>query len=241
MDRTEFLTALDREGLSFASACERAGLRAPVPACPEWAIIDLLWHLTLVHHFWRSMTAGLLPSYETYVPLDRPADSELLAVYRSGVTDTVRVLADADPSAEMWTWSSDRTPAFVIRRLAHETVVHRWDADQAAGQPDPIEAVLASDGIDEFLQYFNNETAPDAAPVGGSVHLHCTDVAGEWTARESADGFVTTREHAKGDCALRGAASDLLLVVWRRLPISTVDVVGDAGVATRFVAHSGTT
>ena len=45
-----------------------------------------------------------------------------------------------------------------------------------------------------------------------------------------------TREHAKGSCALRGTASDLLLRLWRRRPIETVDVIGDAEVARRFVA-----
>ena len=49
------------------------------------------------------------------------------------------------------------------------------------------------------------------------MHLHCTDVAGEWTVRPNdAGGFDVTREHAKGDCAIRGAASDILLALWRR-------------------------
>ncbi len=30
--------------------------------------------------------------------------------------------------------------------------------------------------------------------------------------------------------------SDILLALWRRRPLSTVDIIGDAGVATRFVA-----
>jgi predicted lipid carrier protein YhbT len=71
--------------------------------------------------------------------------------------------------------------------------------------------------------------------VGGSVHLHCTDVAGEWTVRPVADGFETAREHAKGDAAMRGTASDLLLALWRRIPVSALDVVGDGAVAERFV------
>jgi hypothetical protein len=49
-------------------------------------------------------------------------------------------------------------------------------------------------------------------------------------------GFAVAREHAKGDAALRGPASDVLLVLWRRLPLDAVDVVGDATVAARFVA-----
>jgi hypothetical protein len=64
-------------------------------------------------------------------------------------------------------------------------------------------------------------------------------VPGEWTVREGNDGFVVTREHSKGDCAIRGAASDILLALWRRVPLSACDVVGDADVGRRFVAHSG--
>lgn len=70
------------------------------------------------------------------------------------------------------------------------------------------------------------------------MHIHCTDVAGEWTIRETADGFDVTREHAKGDCAIRGAAHDILLALWRRTPLTNCDVVGDVAVAERFVAAS---
>jgi hypothetical protein len=102
----------------------------------------------------------------------------------------------------------------------------------------PIDPVLASDGIDEFLAHFLSDVAEGAEPVGGSVHLHCGDVPGEWTVRESDNGFVVAREHSKGDCAIRGAASDILLALWRRQPLSNCDVVGDGDVAARFVAHT---
>lgn len=93
----------------------------------------------------------------------------------------------------------------------------------------------ASERIDHFLHHLLN-TGHGAA--GGSVHLHCTDVAGEWTVREADDGFSVTREHAKGDCAIRGAAADIVAVLSRQAPLSTVDVVGDAEVVARFVAAS---
>jgi hypothetical protein len=99
----------------------------------------------------------------------------------------------------------------------------------------PVDAALASDGIDEFLSFFLNTRR---GAVSGSVHIHCTDVAGEWTIRESADGFDVTREHAKGDCAIRGTAHDILMALWRRGPLSACDVVGDAAVAERFVGAS---
>ena len=45
---------------------------------------------------------------------------------------------------------------------------------------------------------------------------------------------VVTREHAKGDVAVRGPASDLLLFLWHRIPADRLDVVGDAALLERF-------
>ncbi len=91
----------------------------------------------------------------------------------------------------------------------------------------------ASEAIDRFLHQLAHV---DPAAVGGSVHLHCTDVAGEWTVREADGGLAVAREHAKGDCAIRGGAVDILAVLHGQSSLSTVDVVGDADVAARFVA-----
>ena len=41
-------------------------------------------------------------------------------------------------------------------------------------------------------------------------------------------GVTVVNEHAKGDVAARGAASDLLLMMWGRVPVAQVDVFGDA-------------
>jgi uncharacterized protein (TIGR03083 family) len=241
MDPADLIRAIRRDGDAFVDACLAAGLPTPVPSCPGWTVADLLWHLGEVHAFWRTVVADGLTSWEAYERPARPADADLAALVRAGVGTVAEVLAAADPAAANWTWTSDQTAGWVIRRMAHETAIHRCDADEAAGRPVTIEAELASDGIDEFLTWFIGDVAEGAAPVGGSVHLHCTDVAGEWTVRPDGDRFVVTREHAKGDCALRGPAADLLLALWRRRPLATVDVVGDADVAARFVAHPALT
>lgn len=71
--------------------------------------------------------------------------------------------------------------------------------------------------------------------AGGSVHLHCTDVAGEWTLRESAEGTDVTREHAKCDCAIRGSAAAILGALQGSGSLADCDVVGDPAVAERFI------
>jgi len=239
MDTADLLAATARDGAAFADAIDAAGLSAPVAACPGWTTADLMWHLAEVHHFWRTIVGDHRDTWEGYEQPVRPADEELVAFYRDGLAATLAVLSAADPLQPNWTWSNDHSAGFVIRRMAHETAIHAWDAQQAAGFDVALEASLASDGIDEFLTHMLGDGTADAASVGGSVHLHCTDVAGEWTVRPSeAHGFEVSREHAKGDAAIRGAASDILLALWRRRALSTVDVVGDAAVAARFVAHA---
>jgi uncharacterized protein (TIGR03083 family) len=238
MDMDEYIAALDRDSAAFVDACEVAGLSSSVASCPGWTVADLLWHLTEVHDFWRTVVAERLADPETYVQPPRPVDERLTEMYRQGREELLTALAGADPATSVWTWTNDHTAGWVVRRMAHETAVHLWDATAAAGMVNPLDPALSSDGIDEFLTHMIGSTSKAAEPVGGSVHLHCGDVPGEWTVREHGDGFSVAREHSKGDCAIRGSASDILLALWRRGPLSNCDVVGDAEVAERFVAHT---
>lgn len=238
MQREQHLDALDRDGSAFVDACAVAGLSAPVPTCGAWTVADLLWHVTGVYSFFGTIVAERRTSTDGIVAADRPADGELLEECRERLSALVGALRATPDDTPVWTWVSDRSVAFVRRRMAHETAVHRWDAERAAGREWAIDADLASDGIDEFLHLFAHRRSDGAADVGGSVHVHCADVAGEWTLRPdpSTGTFAVTREHAKGDCAIRGGASDILLGLWRRLPLTALDIVGDADVAARFVA-----
>ncbi len=239
MEHNDHLVALARDGTAFAEACDAAGLEAAVDSCPGWSVADLVWHLTEVHQFWRTIVGERRSTWEGLQRPARPSDRVLLDEYRLGFNDTLTVLSAADPEQSNWTWSTDHTAGFVIRRMAQETAVHRWDAETAAGRDNAIEAELASDGIDEFLAHMIGDVVADAAPLGGTVHLHCTDVPGEWMVRPTeAGGLNVIREHAKGDAAMRGAASDLLLVLWRRRDLAILDVLGDAEVAKGFVAHT---
>jgi uncharacterized protein (TIGR03083 family) len=224
MDRTSLLAALERDGRAFADSCAAAGLATSVASCPEWQVADLLWHLGEVDFFWTTIVRDGMQSYEGYHEPARPADDELMAFYRSSFADTLQVLGAADPAAPVWTWSTDHTAGWVVRRMVHETAVHRWDADQAAKRDMPIEATLASDGIDEFLEHFMDAPSEGDELIGRTVHIHCTDVAGEW--------LVRTND------AIRGAASDLLLALWRRQPLADTDVVGDADLAAHFIARN---
>lgn len=242
MDSTDHLVALRREGEAFAAACVDADLSLRVAACPRFWLSDLIWHVTWVHDLFRFVVHHKATWPKQYQRPTRPDRPMLLPTYRLGFAALMEELGNADPDMEVWTFTDDHSVRFVMRRLAHETAVHRWDAETAIGRDAVLDAELASDGIDEFLTHFARVADEDAAPIAGSVHIHCTDVPGEWTlttgtADDGTSTFGLERAHVKGDCALRGTASDLLLAMWRRLPAERLDIVGDAEVAARFLAY----
>ena len=244
MNDRQFLAAIARDGAAFRASAAAAGLEADVPSCPGWTVADLIWHLAEVHYFWGSVVTQGAAGWDEVARIDRVPNAQLLDAFDMWSSRLVDRLSTADPMSGVWTWSDDHTVGFVIRRMAHETSVHAWDAAVAARRPTRIDAELSSDGIDEFLQHFLPDIAEDAEPIGGSVHIHCLDVAGEWTIRPADDEdepFVVSREHAKGDCALRGPAADLLLALWRRAGADPIEVIGDADVARRFLATANLT
>jgi len=93
------------------------------------------------------------------------------------------------------------------------------------------------DGIDERLENltmsmaFNPAGDGSLVGTGESIHLHCTDVDGEWVLRFDPNGFAFTREHAKGDLAIRAGASDLLLWLDGRRSLDGLETFGDVGIA----------
>ena len=235
MGPADYVSHLRSDGARLADVAE-GNLERPVPSCPEWNVADLLWHTGEVHRFWTNVVATLAHEPRG-LGIERPADESIVAWYRAGVDEAAGTLEAADPTAPIWTWTStDDTAAWVQRRMAQETAVHRFDGELACGSATPVDRALAVDGIDEFLDVFLPE--PDAArDLGeGTIHLHATDGEGEWLLRVDGAETLVERGHAKGDVAVRGPASDLLLMLWRRLPAADLEVLGNAPVLERFLA-----
>jgi uncharacterized protein (TIGR03083 family) len=240
MDTDRFVDAVTDGSRRLADAAEVAGIDAPLPTCPGWTVRDLLEHVVGGDNWARTIVAqageGVIQSVDRMPPepgLDGPV---LLSVFRSGAEELAATLRAVDPATPAWTFSpSDRTAAFWRRRRAHESTVHRCDAEAAAGSPTGVDADLAVDGIDELLTVFLPRRAANFDAVGdATVHLHCTDADGEWLVARRDSELTVVREHAKGDVAVRGAAADLYLFVWGRVPADRLEVFGDTGLLDRF-------
>ena len=240
METQQYLDQLAQNSERLADAATAAGLDASVPSCGDWTVADLLDHLVAGDDWARRIAEqGKAGKTERVVPVDTDPSLQgeaLVEAFRGGARSLVAALSSVAPDTPVWTFSStNRTASFWQRRRAQETSVHRYDAETAAGTPTPLDAELAVDGIDEFFTVFLPRLADNFGAVGdGTVHLHRTDVEGEWLITSAGGEVTVAREHAKGDVAARGTASDLLLFVWGRVPVDALEVFGDADRLARF-------
>jgi len=198
---------------------------------------DLVGHVTRVF----TMVSGVLETNEEPARLPAlDADDDLAEHYARSLDRLVTTLEATDPEAARWNWSvGPQVAGFWWRRMAHEITVHRWDAESARGDSGPIDAELAADGIDEWFDVHVRSDATEPDNVGdvlGTIHVHCTDVDGEWWASLADGRLDLERAHRKGDVAVRGDASDLLLALWGRIDPTSVDVVGDEAVLRSWLA-----
>jgi uncharacterized protein (TIGR03083 family) len=216
----------------------RGDLTEQVPTCPAWTLADLIEHTGRVH---RWMIAAIQGDGSPQVAEDDgPVDGASLGDwFQRGVDEAVRVMSAMEGTEARWTWfPPDQTAGWYFRRIAQETLVHRIDAELAAGvDVMEVEPALAADGVDEMCDVF----IPSATgqPIGGrgeTLHLHATDVEGEWLLTLHPEHVEVSRGHAKGDAALRGPARDLLLMMWGRDPLGDVEHFGDESVIATFRA-----
>jgi len=232
----EYVDAIRADGAALAVAAERAGVDAPVPSCPLWTVADLLGHIGRIHRWVARILVDQATDRGAHWSESEPPPPEArVEWFTAGVPLLADALAAAGPSVELWSWTPDATSGFWARRQANETAVHRYDAQLAAGETEPIEHALAVDGIDEFFGLIPFWPWADRVRgTGETLHFHCTDGDGEWLARLGTEGLLVTREHAKGDVALRGSASDLLLFLYGRVAPDELEVFGDASLLTRW-------
>lgn len=227
MDRATHVDHLRADGAALLAA-QRADPAAPVRSCPGWDRTELLAHTGRALAWMQAQVAtgtGERVRFATVEPA--PEGEALPAWFEQIVASLADGLSSMDVDDTWPTWAGPLPGAFYPRRAAQETAMHRWDAE-----PTPFDPAFAVDGVDEHLELF----APLAPAAGfggrtGTIHLHATDVdgeAGEWLIHVTSEGIRFEHGHAKGDVALRGTASDLLLWIWNRVPVDDrFEVFGD--------------
>ncbi|MFD6290835.1 hypothetical protein [Streptomyces sp. NPDC060205] len=122
----------------------------------------------------------------------------------------------------------------MARHQVQEAAVHAFDAQLATGAPAPVPAVVALDGIAEFIGVSHGTAGP--WPHGPArIGLHATE--GEsWTLDLTKSGsHLVTDDHRDTDATLHGSASELLLTLHGRLPLTPAQTAGDRSALKNFL------
>ena len=217
LSAADYITEFDAEGEALIIASHDLSLS--VPGCPEWTVADLLSHVLGVYrHKIEVLRTGERPSAPRESWGVVSADDDVHALLTDAHTQLHDLLVDVDPATPCWTfWPPDQTVGFWQRRMAHETSVHRWDAQSAVVGPDfahPINQALAIDGIDELLGWLERPWPEQPEADGHTVSVSTEGMA--WTLSLHPTEIVVDRHAADAQAWIEGAPSDLLLSLWGR-------------------------
>lgn len=230
----------DLRGLAGQFGTATAGaLDTDIEFLDGWTVRNLVAHLGGVYAYASAnILAGSTEPTRPGPEGKAPDDGDIIAWFADRAEQVLGALESTPADQVTWSHGGIVDAAWWQRRMRNETRIHLWDAHAAAGDAQPIDFDTAVDGIDEFYV-----VSAGAAPLrgqgfpDGSLHLHCTDGPGEWmiVRGDAETDLVVTQEHGKGDAAVRGAASDLLLWIWGR-PAGEIEIFGDEAVASAWQA-----
>lgn len=220
MQPGEHLRWFAAERAAFGRVLEDGDLDAPVPGCPGWRLRELAAHLGGVHRWARLAVLAAPGPGEDPTPragaalAERPVPSERAALvdwFEDGGAELERTLRETDPTMPCWTMAPPEVAGFWMRRQAHETAVHRWDAQRSAGTPTPIDPALAADGVAEVVDmvFPRQVRLGRQRPLGLGLRVQIDGgaaytLAGDGTAPGPVGATVT------------GPPEALLLLLWKR-------------------------
>jgi uncharacterized protein (TIGR03083 family) len=232
-----WLAALRHEGAAFRAAVSSDGLAGPVPTCPGWTVEDLVIHLGGVYRWVRGhVTRDATTRPEPPSTDGAPRGEAALTWWDDHYGELLSTLDRLDGELPAWNWAPQAKKAvFWHRRMAHETAVHRWDAQVASGLTEPVETKLAVDGVSEVLDSWlpGGRRRVRESPVSGLAQLVASDVAHAWLVRIRGaavallDTSTVMHEPHRIDAQAVGTASDIQLALWGRVPFDVLETAGD--------------
>ncbi|MFV2063994.1 MAG: maleylpyruvate isomerase family mycothiol-dependent enzyme [Chloroflexota bacterium] len=172
MTTQETLATIESEGQRLVAFASRAPDRV-VPHYPTWTLRDLVSHVASVHAR-TTIICTTLP--QTNVSAVRsPKGRDPFDWYAETLPEMIGALRVADADADVWTLFEDRSLATWQRRMLIETSVHRWDAQQAIEEPQPLPSIVSGSGLDEFSDLWLPKLG--SVPV---IEVTATDLGRSW-------------------------------------------------------------
>ncbi|MGH3762997.1 maleylpyruvate isomerase N-terminal domain-containing protein [Actinophytocola sp.] len=238
MDFASQLEHVQRQAGALRAAAVSAGPDAAVPTCPEWTVQRLVRHIARVHN-WVVLALRAEPGAET-VRAERPPEDwdSLLPWWDDALRTMLAELRTMGPDAPAWVFDARAasTAGFWARRQAHETAIHRLDAEHAAAGSAAASAVpslvfepdLAADGIDELLTLVIPRRLDRERPEAeGTILFHAADAGRAWLVqlKHGEVPEVGPAGDTDADASVVGTADAVYRAAWHRP--STAIVTGD--------------
>lgn len=253
MEPIDYRAVVSAQSARFGDVLAGTALDAPVPSCPDWTAADLTWHLAEVQHFWSAIVGGLLPDPDLVPDLVRPDDTELVDLQRRQAAALLEAFTRRAPDDACWSWADDGgTVGWILRRQAHEVIVHRVDAELTAGREvTEMAPTIATDTVDELVTVMVDGVQDwgTFTTDGATLDLHATDVDRRWRLRfgrftgtsptsgrtydlDAAGRTAVDASHADGE--ISGNAWLLARWGWGRGDLADLSVTGDPVLAQRL-------
>jgi uncharacterized protein (TIGR03083 family) len=234
----------------LAESAVQAGPDAVVPTAPEWTVADLVEHVGRTQH-WVAEIIERRITDPTQLPTELaalPADS---SEWQAWLSESAQRVADACSkealAAPVFNASGDeRTGAeFWLTSMLNESVVHGFDAANAANATDTADAAARADvETDIAAALISNHLAMLASPTWGlqrpesaqairgtgqTLQWLATDLDGDdgaWFVERRPDGATWQPGTHQADVTVTGPAGSLLLTMTRRLPLTDREATG---------------
>ncbi|HJQ92646.1 MAG TPA: hypothetical protein VJ950_13120, partial [Acidimicrobiia bacterium] len=127
--------------------------------------------------------------------------ADIIEWYEGNLEEMLIALEESDLAAAAWGFWPESTIGLWEKRMVIETGLHRWDADQAFGEPAPLSALVGRTALDEFGDMW----VPRMGEITGVLEVTATDLGESWSFGSGA-----------GKETASGTASDLYLRLMSR-------------------------
>jgi uncharacterized protein (TIGR03083 family) len=170
------------------------------------------------------------------------ADGELFTWFREGHAELLQALEEADPDGDYYSFlpGGPKGTRFWARRQAHETTIHRVDAQNVTGVVSPSTTEFSVDGIEEMLHGFlaRRPSRLTSAADPYTFVLVSTDFPQAWRVSVDGDGPTVTDDPGEGGTRVYGTAFDLYLLLWNRRTLDGLEVQGPTEGLEHYRAHA---
>lgn len=221
----DFVGEIEKQASLLRSAALEAGPDAEVHTCPDWTVSKLVRHIAEVHT-WAARCVVTEPSSGRPEWPKAPRDwDEALAWWDTGLSTLLQRLHEVPADRPAWTFQGSKVAGFWARRQAHETAIHRLDAELATGHELPslvFDPEFAADGIDEMLTIMlpRQLVLGRTVDATGRILVHAADAGRTWeiwlapgeppVVTDVLDSAVDT------DASLAGTADAVYRALWGR-------------------------